>query len=153
MTEKKNNKNGKNGNGNGLTKQQIKYAKAVYDGTPTQQVMAKQLGVSDRTLRRWKEKPEFLELIDGWANETLADAKRMLKKVGAMRAVVALLSILGSHTEEINGKTVLVLDYGDELDTVRRAASDVLEATELKQEAGALSLKIIDSELKAPTKA
>ncbi len=82
-----------NGHGGKLTRKQ-EQAIALLLEEPTQSVVAKRLGISERTLSRWLKRPDFRSAYDRAGSEMLEDAIRILKTAGRA-ALYALRRNLG----------------------------------------------------------
>lgn len=89
-------------------------ANTKYDRKPpTQELLAKQMGVTSRTLRRWKGKPEVQQAVRERTRELLGDdlpeiygALRREAAKGSFQHIKLAMEMLGEYVErkEITGK-------------------------------------------------
>jgi transcriptional regulator with XRE-family HTH domain len=89
-------------------------AETKYNRTPsTREELAKELGVSSRTLRRWQEKEGFGEMVKERTRELLRSdfpeilgALRREANKGSFQHIKLALEMLGEYTEhrEVTGK-------------------------------------------------
>jgi hypothetical protein len=84
-------------------------AASKYERKPaTEQLLAQELGVSDRTLRRWKKTPEFRRAITKRAREFLGDdlpeifgALRREAIKGSYQHIKLALEVTGEHVDNL----------------------------------------------------
>lgn len=80
-----------------------------FDRTPpTQELLAKKLGINDRTITRWKQEPELLEAINKRARELLSSdlpeiygALRREAVKGSYQHIKLSLEMTGEYTEKL----------------------------------------------------
>ncbi len=113
-----------------LSSKQIKFARLSYEDELTDGQIAKECGITDRTVYRWRKKEEIQQLIDQLAEVDVRKAKKKLERA-SLKAAQTLADCLTCGEPE----------------TCRKAACDILESTELKKEPGAINIKIIDKKL------
>lgn len=101
---------------------QLKYidwlAASKYERKPaTEQLLAKELGVNDRTLRRWKQDPGFRRQVTQRAREFLGEdlpeiygALRREAIKGSYNHIKLALEMTGEHTDKIK-----VVGWQDEI--------------------------------------
>lgn len=96
---------------NDFTATQLRYidwlAASKYERSPmTEQLFAAEIGVTDRTLRRWKQLPDFREAVTKRARELLGDdlpeiygALRREAGKGNFQHIKLALEMTGEYTE------------------------------------------------------
>jgi hypothetical protein len=102
-------------------------ANTKYDRKPaTHGLLAKEIGVTSRTLRRWKSKPELQEAVRNRTRELLGDdlpeiygALRREAAKGSFQHVKLALEMLGEYTDN----QIITLRMEKEIDAIL----DVLE--------------------------
>lgn len=93
-------------------------AQTKYERKPvTEQLFAVEIGISDRTLRRWKNSPEFRQAVTTQARQFLSDnlpeiygALRREAEKGSFQHIKLSLELAGEYTN-----TVKVDDWRSEL--------------------------------------
>lgn len=84
-------------------------AVSKYERKPlTEQLLAREIGVADRTLRRWKQSPSFRKAITQRAREFLGDdlpeifaALRREAVKGSFNHIKLALELTGEHTDKV----------------------------------------------------
>lgn len=113
-----------------ITNQHIEFAKLSYEDELTDALIAERLGITERTVNNWNANSEIQKLIEQLGQRDINKAKRTLRRT-AFKAADTLKNCLTCGEPE----------------TCRKAACDILQSTELKQEPGAISINIVDKKL------
>lgn len=113
-----------------INQRHIKFAKLVYEDELTDAEIAKECEVSLSHSYIWRKNPEIQKLIDQLGEADVQKAKRKIERT-SIKAAKTLESCLTCGEPE----------------TCRKAACNVLESTELKQEPGAVTINIVDKKL------
>ena len=109
----------------GYTVQQLRYldwlAASRYERRPvTEQLLAAEIGITDRTLRRWKQLPGFRAAITQRARELLGDdlpeiygALRREAVKGNFQHIKLALELTGEHVDKMehSGEVGLKIEY------------------------------------------
>jgi hypothetical protein len=118
-------------------------ANTKYDRKPaTHELLAKEIGVTSRTLRRWKSKPELQEAVRNRTRELLGDdlpeiygALRREAAKGSFQHIKLALEMLGEYTEN----QTVTLRLEKEIDAILDILEKELEADDYQRILAALS--------------
>lgn len=112
-----------------LTKKQLEAAKLIAEGKLTQGEIAKKLDVSDKTIRRWKEKEEFKKAIDDFMAEMKRDIERKLMGMSS-KALRELDKLLSARSEMV--RLQAIKDVLDRLDIKPADKQDIDLKTDME---------------------
>jgi len=113
----------------GLTKKQLEAAKLIAEGKLTQGEIAKKLGVSDKTIRRWKKKEELQKAIDDFTAEIKRDIERKLMSMSS-KALRELDKLLSARSEMV--RLQAIKDVLDRLDIKPAEKQDIDLKTDME---------------------
>jgi hypothetical protein len=82
--------------GEGLSARETRFVDALAVGRSPSEA-AKEIGLSDRSGRRWRKKPEIIEAIRARLSENIATAKSILAS-GAAKAATGLVQMASGET-------------------------------------------------------